>query len=205
MLAEGRIVFDEVIEDTSGALGTVTTYTSLEHSDFLADSQQLVFHAITHATGAVNSLTIQVETTGDGRSWQNKQTAAEFSHLVGSGVNSYTAGEAWPTRPNLRFVRLRLAAENKANPFSLYVRLYVSSRTRRSTAEPHAPREPRAAVSRASLQEIRDLFVKGRPFGSPSGRPNGSGERGHRGGVRGLVEVGGSGTAKRIAFRLVEV
>ena len=82
MSLESRLVFDEVVEDRSGTLGTITTYSSLDHTQFLADAQQIVMHVITEATSTIGTLNIAIETSGDGRSWHGKQAAPEFQGLL---------------------------------------------------------------------------------------------------------------------------
>jgi hypothetical protein len=175
MTVDTRLVFDEVIEDMTGASGTsggVSTYTSLEHSDFLAGAQQLAFHALWEGNTGDPSLTVQIETSGDGRTWLNKvgTLLPEFIEPDAVGVGSATGGEPWPARPNPRFVRLRITASGKTSPFSLRVKLYACARTRRQP--PRLPRvpagepsTPQMAVSRETAAEVASLLAVERGAG----------------------------------------
>jgi hypothetical protein len=157
-----RIVLDERLN----AEGSLTLYTSLEHTDFLSDADQLGFQAIfsasTFATSGTLNLSVQIQHSADGRNWLNANTTPELSQTITlmpvQGQWSLIGGESWPARPRLRFVMLVITIKTlNASPPSSRLQLFATARSRlwspddteRAVAPPHlAPVTRREAMGR---------------------------------------------------------
>ena len=76
------LVFDERLN----AEGGIILYTSLEHTDFLSDAEQMgiqaVFSASAVATSGTLTLRVQIEHSADGRNWLTKNATPELTGLV---------------------------------------------------------------------------------------------------------------------------
>ncbi|MFO0759489.1 MAG: hypothetical protein U0359_23560 [Byssovorax sp.] len=138
-----RIVFDEMLN----AEGGITLYTSLEHTDFLSEADQLGLQAIfsTSVTSGMLILDVRIQHSGDGRNWLNKNTGPELSASItltpGVGQWSMIGGEKWPTLPRLRFVTLAISMTTRnVSPPASRLQLIATARSRtKAAAEPIAP------------------------------------------------------------------
>src|SRR4051812_14716037 len=119
-------VFDEVIQDTSEMAGhtyLMTTWSSIEHSEFLVKADQLVVQVVGDVLSGANPVpvTITVQHSGDGRTWRDRWVAVDG---VFPGTPSLTpgpvpveqtslwGGESVRRSPTLQFARLQIAIGN---------------------------------------------------------------------------------------------
>jgi hypothetical protein len=178
-----RIVFDEILN----AEGGLMMYTSLEHTDFLSDAHQVGIQGIfsTSATSGTLDLFVRIEQSEDGRNWLSKNTAWELSGHVavspGVGQWSLIGGEAWPTLPRLRFVRLYISMTTRGvSPPASRLQLLVTARSRTKGTAEHvvaparlAPVTRRDAMSRllgmrpSTFDEVETQMRAVRPGDGP--------------------------------------
>jgi hypothetical protein len=153
-----RIVFDEMLNAEAG----LTLYTSLEHTDFLSDAQQLGLHAIfsTSVTSGLLILDVRIQQSGDGRNWLNKNASPELSASItltpGVGQWSMIGGETWPTLPRMRFVTLAISMTTRnVSPPACRLQLLATARSR-TRAEP----EPVVAPHRLVPMSQREAMAR---------------------------------------------
>lgn len=142
-----------VLDERLNAEGGIILYTSLEHTDFLSEAEQLgiqaIFSASAVATSGTLTLRVQIEQSADGRNWLTKNLLPELTGSVTmtpiNGQWSLIGGESWPPRPRLRFVRLVVNINTQyASPPASRLQVFVTARSQRSAAS----REPVVAPPR---------------------------------------------------------
>jgi len=98
------LVFDETIY-TNAAV-----YTAQRFNEVLASADRLVLHAVADETGGTSpTLLVQIEHSGDGRNFGNKNAAAEIpATSIPPSATTSLIGSDSSTIPTLPFARLRV-------------------------------------------------------------------------------------------------
>jgi hypothetical protein len=135
-----EMVFDDTLSDMFvGAAAPegayfISKYTSLEHTDMLSSAGQLCFQAVMERLGGSADLPLKVtmEHSANGYDWKPKNSGSELSGvlLATSKTATFAGGESWPTRPSLRFVRLRIDVGDGSGQFSVALKVYATVRKR---------------------------------------------------------------------------
>ncbi|XXY54665.1 hypothetical protein WME91_26385 [Sorangium sp. So ce269] len=129
-------VFDDVMSDMALSGGTyfITKYTSLEHTDVLSSAGQIGLQAVMQEIWLLKPLplTITMEHSANGYDWKPKHSAPELSGWIypGNDTVALAGGESWPTRPSLRFVRLRIDIGDEQARFSAALKVHATVRRR---------------------------------------------------------------------------
>jgi hypothetical protein len=113
--------------------GTSTVYSTADFNEVLGSADQLSLFAVVDsysgAAGAPN-ITVQIQHSGDGRNWVNKNPAAEINGAaIGAGITAVAGGSDGGTNPALGLIRLAisLAAVGMAPP-NAHVRIWACGR-----------------------------------------------------------------------------
>jgi hypothetical protein len=103
MLRHHALVYDGFV--TPG----VATHSGIQHADALALGDQIGLQALVDR-GAGGAFTAAVEHSGDGIAWMQKNPAPEIdaAPLLAGRLTSLYGGEAYPSRPSLTHVRIRI-------------------------------------------------------------------------------------------------
>jgi hypothetical protein len=103
-------LFHEKVFDESIAYGATTQYTTPDFDELLGSADRLSFMVVVNPVSIGPSmLQLQVEHSGDGQHWQNKNVTPEID-LPGPGaVPRLNFGDEPGATPSLAFVRLRVA------------------------------------------------------------------------------------------------
>jgi hypothetical protein len=125
------LVFDEVI------LGPTDAYTAPELNALLAVQDQMGFQVIVDnvrfsVAGGPPTLSVWLETSGDGRNWATKNTGPEVQPFsifeTQTNVSPYSADVG--TLPTLRFARLRItmATAVVGQTMTAHIKIFVTFR-----------------------------------------------------------------------------
>ena len=181
MLRHHALVYDGFV--TPG----VAAYTGIQHAGALALGDQMGLQAIVDR-GAGGSLTAAIEHSGDGIAWTQKNPSPEIDAapiLVGRPTSVY-GGEAYPPRPSLTHVRIRIVvtprhAGGRSSVVPTRVRLHAVLRERgkgryatcvctgedaREEAASERASRPGGARPHASMAELERRLL-GLPVGLP--------------------------------------
>lgn len=97
------LVFDDVIH------GTADVYTSSALEERLAELDAIALEVVVEASGTTETTTVQIETSGDGRWWANKNPTPEIDAAsTPAGARTVVHGFDAGVRPALGRVRLRI-------------------------------------------------------------------------------------------------
>jgi hypothetical protein len=143
MLSGSKIVFDEVIH------GTAATYTAYQLADEIGTPDRLAIEAVADTvTGTSPTLTVAIEHSGDGRSWVQKNGAAEINAVSLSLTQTTPAmgGDTGAT-PSSAFVRLRIQLGGTGTVMA-HVRITLATRDRRGLRS--TSRDPAAVAAALS-------------------------------------------------------
>jgi hypothetical protein len=134
------MVFDDTLSDMFVGAAVpegayfIRKYTSLEHTDMLSSAGQLCFQAVMDRIGGSRDLPLEItmEHSANGYDWKPKNSGSEVSGVLPANgkTATFAGGESWPTRPSLRFVRLRIDVGDGSGTFSVAVKVYVTIRRR---------------------------------------------------------------------------
>jgi hypothetical protein len=112
---------------------TATVYSTTDFNEVLGSADQLSLFAVVDsysgAAGAPN-ITVQIQHSGDGRNWVNKNPAAEINGApIGAGMTAVASGSDGGTNPALGLIRLAVSlAAIGAAPPGAHVRIWACGR-----------------------------------------------------------------------------
>jgi hypothetical protein len=103
MLRDHFLAFDDNVKS-----GSSTSYTSDEFAERLAKYDQMAIFIVVEQTLLISTVAVQVEHSGDGAHWTNKNATSEINASPGGDL-AYLWGGDDGTAPSLPFVRLRIS------------------------------------------------------------------------------------------------
>lgn len=83
-------------------------YTGVQHMQVLGRADQLGLHAVVDNVTLRGELAVAIEHSTDGINWTQKSATPEISSFTYAVASSMYAGEAYPARQSLEYVRLQI-------------------------------------------------------------------------------------------------
>jgi hypothetical protein len=97
------MVFNDFVQ------GATAVYTPSEHNEALGTYDRLAFQVVVDSVNATGNITVQIEHSGDGRNWLNKNGTAEINATaINAGATNNLSGYDSGAAPLLGLVRLRV-------------------------------------------------------------------------------------------------
>jgi hypothetical protein len=119
------LVFDDFV------MGATTVYSSSNFNEVLGSADQLALIAVvdSYSGGAAPSITVQLQVSGDGRNWQNKNSTAEINAKpVSTTATTVVSGGDGGTNPAMGFMRLAVSLFSGTAPPNAHVRIGACGR-----------------------------------------------------------------------------
>ena len=118
------VAFDDFIH------GSTTVYTSSFFNALLGELEAYSIQAVAEGMpgGATANVTIQLETSGDGRNWSSKNPTAEITTSVAAGATVTAFGSDINVRPGVALVRARIDVSSFLGPPGLKLVVYVRTK-----------------------------------------------------------------------------